>query len=248
MSRESKERSETSTRRRSTEKTPWSQNDLIVEPGKKAGFDYSREDNESFENFEAWCQEDSAILDFQKYVARQSMEFCAKMGDGVQEAMYSHEMKDRFDGFCNKFESHLEAFLEKEKLNPEHFLTLVVKKMQSNDCADKYMGPLCMMACDFGGYTSVMRNESFTHAMERAVHKKLGDKEFHEWKTKVVDVCNKHYKRAMEKRQAMMRKGVKQQGQAMTNSLSQKLGKMSVSEGKEGEKRKSKSRSGKTKK
>eukprot|EP00948_MAST-09A_sp_MAST-9A-sp1_P000419 g419.t1 len=78
MSRESKTKE-------STEPTPWSENKLIVEPGKTPTFKYSADDERTFEQFESWVDANDVVLDFQKYIARTSMEFCARMGDGVQE-------------------------------------------------------------------------------------------------------------------------------------------------------------------
>ena len=96
----------------------WDHNPLIVKPGETAAWTYTAEEDSFFEDFMRWCEHDESALNFQRQVVRMSMSFCAQMGNGVQQAMYTHEMKMQFDDFVEDFEVHILKFLEKHEFEP----------------------------------------------------------------------------------------------------------------------------------
>ena len=83
---------------------PWDHNPLICRPGEDPSWKYTKEEDEFFEEFMTWCEQDSSALRFQQTVVKMSMAFCAKMGNGLQQAMYTHEMKMQFDDFVEDYE------------------------------------------------------------------------------------------------------------------------------------------------
>ncbi len=91
---------------------------MIVKPGETAEWTYTEEEDVFFEDFMRWCEHDKSALNFQRQVVRMSMSFCAQMGNGVQQAMYTHEMKMQFDDFVEDFEVHILQFLDKHKFEP----------------------------------------------------------------------------------------------------------------------------------
>ena len=79
-----------------------------------------------------------------------------------------------------------------------------MRKLQSLNCTEEYLAQLTLLAADFSAFVGVLRNESFTHCMERSLHEKLGDDDFVAWKRKAVKEIQEEIEQSKEEMHANM--------------------------------------------
>ena len=105
----------------------------------------------------------------------------------------------------------------------KQFLNLTVRKLQSLNCTEEYLAQLTLLAADFSAFVGVLRNESFTHCMERSLHEKLGDKDFVSWKRRTVKEIQEEIEQSKEQMQANMARSkaaIEEQNKKMINKYS----------------------------